>query len=83
MSFIVAIDGPAGAGKGTITKLVGEKLGLGRDVVNAQLENFAQKANFAIAEVQKELSADFPHVVADPIFESILKKTQKIRQGTY
>ena len=28
MSFIVAIDGPAGAGKGTITKQVGEKLGL-------------------------------------------------------
>ena len=28
MSFIVAIDGPAGAGKGTITKMVGEKLGL-------------------------------------------------------
>ena len=28
MSFVVAIDGPAGAGKGTITKMVGEKLGL-------------------------------------------------------
>ena len=28
MSFIVAIDGPAGSGKGTITKLVGEKEGL-------------------------------------------------------
>ena len=28
MSFVVAIDGPAGAGKGTITKLVGEKLNL-------------------------------------------------------
>ncbi len=28
MSFIVAIDGPAGTGKGTITKLVGEELGL-------------------------------------------------------
>lgn len=28
MSFVVAIDGPAGAGKGTITKLVGQKLGL-------------------------------------------------------
>ncbi len=28
MSFIVAIDGPAGSGKGTVTKLVGEKLSL-------------------------------------------------------
>ncbi len=28
MSFVVAIDGPAGSGKGTITKLVGERLGL-------------------------------------------------------
>lgn len=27
MSFIVAIDGPAGSGKGTITKLVADKLG--------------------------------------------------------
>ena len=28
MSFVVAIDGPAGSGKGTITKIVGEKLNL-------------------------------------------------------
>ncbi len=28
MSFIVAIDGPAGSGKGTITKLIADKLGL-------------------------------------------------------
>ncbi len=27
MEFVVAIDGPAGSGKGTITKLVGERLG--------------------------------------------------------
>ena len=25
MEFIVAVDGPAGSGKGTITKIVGEK----------------------------------------------------------
>ena len=25
MSFVVAIDGPAGSGKGTVTKLVGKK----------------------------------------------------------
>lgn len=28
MEFIVAIDGPAGSGKGTVAKLIGEKLGL-------------------------------------------------------
>jgi cytidylate kinase len=28
MSFIVAIDGPAGSGKGTITKMIGKKLNL-------------------------------------------------------
>ena len=30
MSFVVAIDGPAGSGKGTITKLVGQK----EDLIN-------------------------------------------------
>lgn len=28
MGFIVAIDGPAGSGKGTITKIVGERANL-------------------------------------------------------
>ena len=26
--FIVAIDGPAGTGKGTVTKIIAEKMGL-------------------------------------------------------
>ena len=28
MSFIIAIDGPAGSGKGTVTKILAKKLGL-------------------------------------------------------
>ena len=28
MAFVVAIDGPAGSGKGTVTKLVGKRMGL-------------------------------------------------------
>ena len=28
MSFIVAIDGPAGTGKGTVTKIIAEKMNL-------------------------------------------------------
>ena len=28
MSFVVAIDGPAGSGKGTVTKIVAERMGL-------------------------------------------------------
>ena len=28
MSFIVAIDGPAGTGKGTVTKIISEKFNL-------------------------------------------------------
>ncbi len=28
MAFVVAIDGPSGTGKGTITKLIAQELGL-------------------------------------------------------
>ena len=28
MAFIVAIDGPAGSGKGTVTKIISERMGL-------------------------------------------------------
>ena len=56
MSFIVAIDGPAGSGKGTITKIICEKLnlinistgGAYRSVALATLQN-----NIQINEIEK------------------------------
>ena len=50
MSFIVAIDGPAGTGKGTITKLLAEKLNLtGKPTV----EKFGELVNGIIKELNK------------------------------
>ena len=34
MSFIVAIDGPAGTGKGTVTKIIAKKFKLTYDIYN-------------------------------------------------
>ena len=56
MSFIVAIDGPAGSGKGTITEIICEKLnlinistgGAYRSVALATLQN-----NIQINEIEK------------------------------
>lgn len=56
MSFIVAIDGPAGSGKGTITEIICEKLnlinistgGAYRSVALATLQN-----NIQISEIEK------------------------------
>ena len=68
MSFIVAIDGPAGAGKGTITKLVGEKLNLMnidtgatyRCVTFAVIENgYTLKEEEKIVDLLDKISIEF------------------------
>ena len=43
MSFVVAIDGPAGSGKGTVTKLVGKKEGLIIHVMHEDIFNSMHK----------------------------------------
>ena len=68
MSFIVAIDGPAGTGKGTITKLVGEKLNLMnidtgatyRCVTLAVIENgYTLKEEEKIVDLLDKISIEF------------------------
>ena len=50
--MIIAIDGPAGSGKGTITKILAEKLG----IVN--IETGAMYRSIALAALRKGLSVD-------------------------
>lgn len=52
MSFIVAIDGPAGTGKGTVTKIVAKKTGL------INIDTGAMYRCVALVALNKEISPD-------------------------
>ena len=52
MSFIVAIDGPAGSGKGTVTKLVAEKLNF------ITIDTGAMYRSAALEAVRKNIAPD-------------------------
>ncbi len=68
MNKIIAIDGPAGSGKGTITKIIAQKMNLTyidtgatyRAIALATIENNIDKENKdAIIELAKTLTIDF------------------------
>lgn len=63
MSFIVAIDGPAGSGKGTVTKLVGKRLGL------INIDTGATYRCVTLAVIQKEYSIEEKEKIAQLLDE--------------
>lgn len=87
MSFVVAIDGPAGAGKGTITKKVGEKLGLINIDTGAMFrcvtlnmiqENIGIEEETAIQELLEKIEIDMKENGA--FFLNGEEVTKKIRE---
>ena len=52
MSFVVAIDGPAGSGKGTVAKLISEKLGF------VNIDTGATFRCIALAMIQKDIKKE-------------------------
>ncbi len=89
MSFIVGIDGPAGSGKGTVTKQVANKLGLinidtGATYRCVALEALNQKIDLAdkekLIKVSKEIKIDINQTPeGDIIFLNGKDVTQEIR----
>lgn len=71
MSFIVAMDGPAGTGKGTITKLISEEMGLVNIDTGATyrcVALYAIKNNIKLEEKDK-IIASLPNIKIDMINE--------------
>ena len=52
MSFVVAIDGPAGSGKGTVAKLISEKLGF------VNIDTGATFRCIALAMIQEDIKKE-------------------------
>lgn len=90
MSFVVAIDGPAGSGKGTIAKLVSEKIGFinidtgatFRCVTLAMLENkVSLDENDKIKEILNKIEIDFKEKDGEKkVFLNGKDVTRKIRE---
>lgn len=64
MSFIVAIDGPAGTGKGTVTKIIAQKTGL------INIDTGAMYRCVALLALNKGISFDEEHKISK-ILENI------------
>ena len=87
MSLIVAIDGPAGSGKGTITKKVGEKLGLINIDTGAMFrcvtlnmiqEKVTLEEEEKIKEILKNIKIDLKE--NEEVFLNGINGSQKIRE---
>lgn len=89
MSFIVGIDGPAGSGKGTVTKQVANRLGLinidtGSTYRCVALETINQKVSLEdkekIIEIAKTIKVDIqPLPEGDKVFLNGKEVTKEIR----
>lgn len=88
MSFIVAIDGPAGSGKGSVTKKVGEKLGLINIDTGAMFrcvtlnmiqEKVALEEEEKIREILRNIEIDLKE--NEEVFLNGINVSQKIREN--
>ena len=64
MAFVVAIDGPAGSGKGTLAKLISEKYGLVNVDTGAMyrcLTLYLVRKGITVEEVDK-VEAELPNI---------------------